>query len=92
MNEAIGRKLLMTICNLEYLLSHSLPLLTKRLNDNGVKYCDLIVEVSLHRLRGTLKAVANIGGQAVGRDPNLAKGIIFCMKLQNVSQKHFTKP
>uniref|UniRef100_A0A914CW02 Exocyst complex component 2 n=1 Tax=Acrobeloides nanus TaxID=290746 RepID=A0A914CW02_9BILA len=42
--ESTGRKLLMTICNVEYVTKFSLNLLAKRLSDNRVKYCDSIIE------------------------------------------------
>lgn len=43
--EVTSRKLLVAICNIEYVLNHSLAAICKRLSDNGVKYAELILEV-----------------------------------------------
>lgn len=41
-----SRKLLIAVCNIEYVISDSLPALCRRLAENGVKYGDVIFEVS----------------------------------------------
>lgn len=43
-SEQITRRLLICICNFDYILVHSLPLICKRLA-NTVKYANLILEV-----------------------------------------------
>jgi hypothetical protein len=40
-----SRKFLISVCNMEYIINHSLPLICKRLSDNGVKFADVILEV-----------------------------------------------
>uniref|UniRef100_A0A7E4UPL3 Exocyst complex component 2 n=1 Tax=Panagrellus redivivus TaxID=6233 RepID=A0A7E4UPL3_PANRE len=45
-----SRKFLIAICNLEYVLNHSLPLVCKRLNDNGVKFAEVILEKAKQKL------------------------------------------
>lgn len=45
--EVTSRKLLVAICNIEYVLNHSLAAICKRLSENGVKYAELILEVLL---------------------------------------------
>lgn len=45
-----NKKLLISICNVEYVLGVSLPALCRRLADNGMKYGDVIFEVS-HRVQ-----------------------------------------
>uniref|UniRef100_A0AAF5PZT5 Exocyst complex component 2 n=1 Tax=Wuchereria bancrofti TaxID=6293 RepID=A0AAF5PZT5_WUCBA len=47
---ASSRKLLIAVCNIEYILSNSLPTLCRRLAENGVKYGDLIFEKSKGQL------------------------------------------
>ncbi|KAI6232964.1 Exocyst complex component 2 [Aphelenchoides fujianensis] len=49
-NEPSSRKLLICVCNLDYVLHHSLPIISSRFSENGIKYADLILEVpsSLH--------------------------------------------
>uniref|UniRef100_A0A914PC30 Exocyst complex component 2 n=1 Tax=Panagrolaimus davidi TaxID=227884 RepID=A0A914PC30_9BILA len=39
-----SRKFLISVCNMEYIINHSLPLICKRLSDNGVKFADVILE------------------------------------------------
>ena len=41
-----SRKFLISVCNMEYIINHSLPLICKRLSDNGVKFADVILEVT----------------------------------------------
>ncbi|VBB28147.1 unnamed protein product [Acanthocheilonema viteae] len=43
---ASSRKLLIAICNIEYVIGNSLPALCRRLAENGVKYGDVIFEKS----------------------------------------------
>uniref|UniRef100_A0A0N5AA74 Exocyst complex component 2 n=1 Tax=Syphacia muris TaxID=451379 RepID=A0A0N5AA74_9BILA len=45
-----SKKLLISVCNMEYIVNNSLPTFCKRLSDNGVKYGDLIFEESKARL------------------------------------------
>lgn len=40
-----SKKLLLAICNVEYVLSCSVPALCRRLSENGVKYSDVVFEV-----------------------------------------------
>ncbi|EFO21482.2 hypothetical protein LOAG_07007 [Loa loa] len=47
---ASSRKLLIAICNIEYILANSLPALCRRLAENGVKYGDIIFEKSKGQL------------------------------------------
>ncbi|VDK68125.1 unnamed protein product [Litomosoides sigmodontis] len=47
---AISRKLLIAVCNIEYVISNSLPALCRRLAENGVKYGDVIFEKSKGQL------------------------------------------
>ena len=42
-----SRKFLISVCNMEVIINHSLPLICKRLSDNGVKFADVILEVWL---------------------------------------------
>ncbi|VDM95149.1 unnamed protein product [Thelazia callipaeda] len=45
-----NKKLLISICNIEYVLSNSLPVLCRRLAENGVKYGDVIFAKSKDQL------------------------------------------
>ncbi|CAG9534496.1 unnamed protein product [Cercopithifilaria johnstoni] len=47
---ANSRKLLIAICNIEYVIGNSLPVLCRRLAENGVKYGDVIFEKSKGQL------------------------------------------
>ncbi|VDN49848.1 unnamed protein product [Gongylonema pulchrum] len=40
-----SRKLLIGLCNVEYVMNCSLPVLCRRLAENGVKYGDMVIEV-----------------------------------------------
>lgn len=44
-SELLSRRLLICICNVEYLLYHSLPLICKKMAES-IKYANLILEVS----------------------------------------------
>lgn len=48
-----SRKFLISICNLEYIINHSLPMIIKKLNDNGVKFAEIILEKTKMKLVGT---------------------------------------
>ncbi|KAI6225705.1 hypothetical protein M3Y95_00725300 [Aphelenchoides besseyi] len=48
-SELNSRKLLICVCNLDYILHHSLPTICKRFSENGIKFADLILEQSKHR-------------------------------------------
>ncbi|CAD5206582.1 unnamed protein product [Bursaphelenchus okinawaensis] len=43
-SEVNGRRLLIAISNLDYILNGSLPQICKKLSDNGLKYSDLILD------------------------------------------------
>uniref|UniRef100_A0A0M3HWQ2 Exocyst complex component 2 n=1 Tax=Ascaris lumbricoides TaxID=6252 RepID=A0A0M3HWQ2_ASCLU len=45
-----SKKLLLAICNVEYVLSCSVPALCRRLSENGVKYSDVVFERSRDQL------------------------------------------
>ncbi|VDK45330.1 unnamed protein product [Anisakis simplex] len=49
-NTVGSKKLLIAICNMEYVLAYSLPSLCRRLSESGVKYSDLIFERSREQL------------------------------------------
>ncbi|VDM45172.1 unnamed protein product [Toxocara canis] len=49
-NTVGSKKLLIAICNVEYVLSYSVPALCRRLTENGVKYSDVIFERSREQL------------------------------------------
>jgi len=46
-----GRKLLITVCNLEYIIRCSLARLCRRLSDCGIKYADVILQRSKQKLQ-----------------------------------------
>uniref|UniRef100_A0AC35TML4 Exocyst complex component 2 n=1 Tax=Rhabditophanes sp. KR3021 TaxID=114890 RepID=A0AC35TML4_9BILA len=45
-----SRKMLICICNLDYIATHSLATICKRFRDNGIKYTELILEKAKTRL------------------------------------------
>ncbi|TKR93356.1 hypothetical protein L596_007830 [Steinernema carpocapsae] len=52
-----GRRLLISICNLEYMIDHSLPTICKRLNDSGVRFADVILDKCKQKLVSFRSAV-----------------------------------
>uniref|UniRef100_A0AC34RQM3 Exocyst complex component 2 n=1 Tax=Panagrolaimus sp. JU765 TaxID=591449 RepID=A0AC34RQM3_9BILA len=48
-----SRKFLISICNLDYIINHSLPMICKKLNDNGIKFAEIILEKTKMKLVGT---------------------------------------
>lgn len=43
-----SKKLLISVCNVEYVVNNSVPSLCRRFTNNGVKYGDVILEVCFY--------------------------------------------